>query len=184
MENKKIYGNPKFDKPEEFLTEEEFLNKKVGRTNKTVAQIDEIYPGFKEKFAKQYNTGIADKEVIQQIVNADVFNEEELKKINTKNEWKERVNKGNVTQNDINHLVDVMFGKEKELKPPEKQKEEPKQEVDEEHKQFCDELKTHTYSPEQAAKNTAVREQKELNEQTKQQTIPQQEIPEEDQPII
>lgn len=170
MNTEKKYGNPKFDAPEDYLTEEEFLNKKVDK--KTVSEIEEIYPGFKEKYAQVYNTGVLTKEVAEMIANANVLTKEQIRQSDIKKTWKEKVASNAVSQKDVEHLVNVMYGKE-DLDYPEKEHNE--QGISEEHKEFCSELKQHTYTPEEAAKNTAIREQRELSKEIQQEKqIPQQ----------
>ena len=76
-----------------------------------------------------------------------------------KEAWKEKIENGNISTKDTQHLVNVIYGTEKELKSP--------QQEDPEHKEFREELQQYVYTPEQAAKNTAVREQKEIQELNK-----------------
>ncbi|MBO5476721.1 MAG: hypothetical protein J6A15_03085 [Clostridia bacterium] len=164
MNSEKIYGNPQFDKPEDYLTEEEFLNKKLDK--KTVQEIEEVYPGFKEKYAQVYNSGKVTKEVAEMIANANVLTKDQIKKLDIKKSWKEKISSNNLAEKDIKDLSNTLYSNST-LDYPEKENEE--QGISEEHKEFCAELKEHTYTPEEAAKNTAVREQRELSKEIQQE---------------
>lgn len=174
MESKKIYGNPQLDKRDEYLTEEEFENLKLDKL--TVKEIDKIFPGFKNKYAQVYNGGKLSKEVAQMIADANVMDKETLEKQKIKKEWNKKIENGNISTKDTQHLVNVIYGTEKELKSP--------QQEDPEHKEFREELQQHVYTPEQVAKNTAVREQKEIQEQQKQAPTQEEQTIDANQPII
>ena len=94
------------------------------------------------------------QEVAQMIADANILDRETIQKQKIKEAWKEKIENGNISTKDTQHLVNVIYGTEKELKSP--------QQEDPEHKEFREELQQYVYTPEQAAKNTAVREQKEI----------------------
>ena len=130
------------------------------KNTKSIEEIEEIFPGFKEKYNQALKNGKITQEVAQMIADANILDRETIQKQKIKEAWKEKIENGNISTKDTQHLVNVIYGTEKELKSP--------QQEDPEHKEFREELQQHVYTPEQAAKNTAVREQKEIQEQQKQ----------------
>lgn len=179
--NEKKYGNPQFDSPDEYLTEEEFDNLKLNK--KTVKEIEQVFPGFKEKYAKVYSSGILTQEVAQMIADANVLTEEQIEKDKMKKKWKDKIDSNSLTEKDVNKLTDVIL-KDKPFEYPDDNKEHDIVNTSsEEHKEFCEELKRQTYTPEQAAKNTAIREQKELSKEIQQQRNQEPQITQQDIPI-
>ncbi len=143
---------------------------------KSVEEIEEIFPGFKEKYNQALKNGKITQEVAQMIADANILDRETIQKQKIKEAWKEKIENGNISTKDTQHLVNVIYGTEKELKSP--------QQEDPEHKEFREELQQYVYTPEQAAKNTAVREQKEIQEQQKQAPTQEEQNIDADQPII
>ena len=143
---------------------------------KSVEEIEEIFPGFKEKYNQALKNGKITQEVAQMIADANILDRETIQKQKIKEAWKEKIENGNISTKDTQHLVNVIYGTEKELKSP--------QQEDPEHKEFREELQQHVYTPEQAAKNTAVREQKEIQEQQKQAPTQEEQTIDANQPII
>ncbi len=143
---------------------------------KSVEEIEEIFPGFKEKYNQALKNGKITQEVAQMIADANILDRETIQKQKIKEAWKEKIENGNISTKDTQHLVNVIYGTEKELKSP--------QQEDPEHKEFREELQQYVYTPEQAAKNTAVREQKEIQEQQKQAPTQEEQAIDADQPII
>ncbi|MBR2784377.1 MAG: hypothetical protein IKD74_00120 [Clostridia bacterium] len=143
---------------------------------KSVEEIEEIFPGFKEKYNQALKNGKITQEVAQMIADANILDRETIQKQKIKEAWKEKIENGNISTKDTQHLVNVIYGTEKELKSP--------QQEDPEHKEFREELQQYVYTPEQAAKNTAVREQKEIQEQQKQAPTQEEQNINADQPII
>ena len=191
----KKYGNPAIDSPNEFMTEEEFLNKKVG--GKNVAEIEELFPGFKKKYADALSKNTLTTEVAQMIADANVLTKEQIAMLNTKKEWQDKIAKGTLTEKDINDLVSTMLGEKKDFSSPFQEKgnlsnEETKTILAEkiikvleieknqpetiEHKEFREELQSQNYTPEQAVKNTAIREQREIQKEinTPKKSTPQE----------
>lgn len=143
---------------------------------KSIEEIEEIFPGFKEKYNQALKNGKITQEVAQMIADANILDRETIQKQKIKEAWKEKIENGNISTKDTQHLVNVIYGTEKELKSP--------QQEDPEHKEFREELQQYVYTPEQAAKNTAVREQKEIQEQQKQAPTQEEQNINADQPII
>ena len=143
---------------------------------KSIEEIEEIFPGFKEKYNQALKNGKITQEVAQMIADANILDRETIQKQKIKEAWKEKIENGNISTKDTQHLVNVIYGTEKELKSP--------QQEDPEHKEFREELQQYVYTPEQAAKNTAVREQKEIQEQQKQAPTQEEQAIDADQPII
>ena len=143
---------------------------------KSIEEIEEIFPGFKEKYNQALKNGKITQEVAQMIADANILDRETIQKQKIKEAWKEKIENGNISTKDTQHLVNVIYGTEKELKSP--------QQEDPEHKEFREELQQYVYTPEQAAKNTAVREQKEIQEQQKQAPTQEAQAIDADQPII
>ena len=143
---------------------------------KSVEEIEEIFPGFKEKYNQALKNGKITQEVAQMIADANILDRETIQKQKIKEAWKEKIENGNISTKDTQHLVNVIYGTEKELKSP--------QQEDPEHKEFREELQQYVYTPEQAAKNTAVREQKEIQEQQKQAPTQEEQTIDANQPII
>ena len=197
-QEEKKYGNPAVSSPDEFMTEEEFLNMKVG--GKTVEEIEELFPGFKDTYAEALSKNTLTKEVAQMIADANVLSKEEIAQFNTKKEWQDKVANGTLTEQDIDDLVSMMMGDNKEFTSPSQEKgnlsnseiknvlaekllkvlyeDRKKQPESDEHKEFREELQGQTYTPEQAAKNTAVREQREMQKEI---NNPQKQTPQEPQ---
>ena len=146
------------------------------KNTKSIEEIEEIFPGFKEKYNQALKNGEITQEVAQMIADANILDRETIQKQKIKEAWKEKIENGNISTKDTQHLVNVIYGTEKELKSP--------QQEDPEHKEFREELQQYVYTPEQAAKNTAVREQKEIQEQQKQAPTQEEQAIDADQPII
>lgn len=146
------------------------------KNTKSIEEIEEIFPGFKEKYNQALKNGKITQEVAQMIADANILDRETIQKQKIKEAWKEKIENGNISTKDTQHLVNVIYGTEKELKSP--------QQEDPEHKEFREELQQYVYTPEQAAKNTAVREQKEIQEQQKQAPTQEEQAIDADQPII
>jgi hypothetical protein len=146
------------------------------KNTKSIEEIEEIFPGFKEKYNQALKNGKITQEVAQMIADANILDRETIQKQKIKEAWKEKIENGNISTKDTQHLVNVIYGTEKELKSP--------QQEDPEHKEFREELQQYVYTPEQAAKNTAVREQKEIQEQQKQAPTQEEQNIDADQPII
>lgn len=168
------------------------------KNTKSIEEIEEIFPGFKEKYDQAIKSGQLTQEVAQMIADANILDEKALEMQKTKNEYQKRIKDGTLSKNDIDSLVDTIYGKTTDFEPskekgnlsPEEQKEylskkliESLQE-DPERKEFREELQQHVYTPEQAAKNIAVREQKEIQEQQKQAPTQEEQTIDADQPII
>ena len=146
------------------------------KNTKRIEEIEEIFPGFKEKYNQALKNGEITQEVAQMIADANILDRETIQKQKIKEAWKEKIENGNISTKDTQHLVNVIYGTEKELKSP--------QQEDPEHKEFREELQQYVYTPEQAAKNTAVREQKEIQEQQKQAPTQEEQAIDANQPII
>ena len=168
------------------------------KNTKSIEEIEEIFPGFKEKYNQALKNGKITQEGAQMIADANVMDKRAIEMQKTKKEFQERIKNGTLSQNDIDTLVDTIYGKTNDLKPskeegnlsPKEQKEylykklEESLQEDPEHKEFREELQQYVYTPEQAAKNTAVREQKEIQEQQKQAPTQEEQAIDADQPII
>ena len=153
------------------------------KNTKSIEEIEEIFPGFKEKYNQALKNGKITQEVAQMIADANVMDKRAIEMQKTKKEFQERIKNGTLSQNDIDTLVDTIYGKTNDLKPSKEEGNLSPQE-DPEHKEFREELQQYVYTPEQAAKNTAVREQKEIQEQQKQAPTQEEQAIDADQPII
>ena len=164
---------------------------------KSVEEIEEIFPGFKEKYNQALKNGKITQEVAQMIADANVLTKEQIAMLNTKKEWQDKIAKGTLTEKDINDLVSTMLGEKKDFSSPFQEKgnlsnEETKTILAEkiikvleieknqpetiEHKEFREELQSQNYTPEQAVKNTAIREQREIQKEinTPKKSTPQE----------